>query len=300
MCCSACSNDSTRRAEGPPTRPQRAPTRPGHGRWRRVTSRYPDPRWTIGPVGAVLELLAPARCLACRRRLPGGAPWCDPCDRDAVAAPLPACQRCGGPRNAGHGCWPPEAPIASTVIAFDYRGPVAAAVVAAKVGGGTAAWPGLGERLGARVAAEPPAVDVVCWVATAPSRARRRGVDHAAVLAHAVARALEVPAAPLLRWHRAWGGVEEQRPAGHLPGTSVLLVDDVLTTGATAVAAAWALVGAGAGEVHLAVLARAGDHALVPGDARGVRISGRTGVASVERHRSCDVDGPAPRRGRAG
>lgn len=168
----------------------------------------------------------------------------------------------------GHGCWPPTAPIATTRVATDYRGPVAAAVVAAKVGGATAAWPGLARRLAEHLERDPPAVDAVTWVATAPVRARRRGADHAAVLAHAVGAAIDVPAVRLLRWERDRRGGEHQRAAARLPGTAVLLVDDVLTTGATAAGAARALLDAGAGEVHLAVLARAGDHPLVPEGAR--------------------------------
>lgn len=157
----------------------------------------------------------------------------------------------------------------STRVVADYRGPVAAAVVAAKVGGGSAAWLALGRRLATRVAEDPPEVDVVTWIATAPSRARRRGVDHAAVLAREVAATLDVPAVPLLRWARTPDGGERQAAVTRLPGTAVLLVDDVLTTGATALGAASALVTVGAGEVHLAVLARAGDHALVGREPRG-------------------------------
>jgi predicted amidophosphoribosyltransferase len=185
------------------------------------------------------------------------------CERRLVMAPRPACRRCGGPRTAGHGCWPPAAPITATLVAADYVGPVAAAVVAAKVGGGTAAWPELARRLAARVAAEPPPVDVVTWVATAPGRARRRGVDHAAVLAGTVADAIGVPALRLLRWRAGPGASESQQAVRSLPGSSVLVVDDVLTTGATASGAASALLAAGAGQVRLAVLARAGDHPLV-------------------------------------
>jgi predicted amidophosphoribosyltransferase len=153
-------------------------------------------------------------------------------------------------------------------VAADYRGPLAAAVVTAKVAGGTAAWPTLGRRLAEAVAQDPPPVDVVTWVATAPDRARRRGVDHAAVLAREVARATGVPALALLALHRDRGGAEVQRPRRHLPGTNVLVVDDVLTTGATAAAAAHALRLAGAGEIHLAVLGRAGDHPLTTSGSR--------------------------------
>lgn len=180
-----------------------------------------------------------------------------------VPAASPGCPRCAGPRTVGHGCWPPGAPVTTTVAATDYRGAVAAAVVAAKVGGAHRAWPALAARLAERVAHEPPPVDAVTWVATGRDRVRRRGVDHAAVLAAHVAEALATPAVALLSAERDGSGDEVQRVRHRLPGTAVLLVDDVLTTGRTASAAAAALVRAGAERVDLAVLARAGDHPLV-------------------------------------
>jgi predicted amidophosphoribosyltransferase len=205
------------------------------------------------------ELLAPTRCLACRAR--GPAPWCARCEAEVRPLP-PGCPRCATPRGAAHACWPADAPIAATIAVADYQGPVSAAVVTAKVRGAHGAWAPLARRLAARVAAERPEVDVVTWVTTPPARIRARGLDHAEVLARGVGRSLERPTVRLLR-------ADEGGPAGdrytvrtRLPGTEVLLVDDVVTTGATAWRAAAALRAAGAGRVVLAVLARAGTHPL--------------------------------------
>jgi predicted amidophosphoribosyltransferase len=221
-------------------------------------------RATDGPslLRAPAALLAPSRCLACRTRAP--LPWCDRCRLEVRELPA-GCPRCAAPRRPGHPCWPAEAPIASTVAALDYRGPVAAAIVTAKVAGAHGGWPVLADLLARRLRAAAPSVDAVTWVTTAPSRRRRRGLDHAEVLAAVVAAALDLPLVPTLVARAGGDDRDRYRAAGPLPGTELLLVDDVLTTGATAVRAATVLCEAGAGRPHLAVLARAGPHPLVAG-----------------------------------
>ncbi|CAN5532647.1 ComF family protein [soil metagenome] len=106
-------------------------------------------------------------------------------------------------------------------------------------------------------------VDVVTWAPTSGSRARNRGYDQSELLARAVARELGVPCRRLLyrshgqqqtghnRVERLHGVSFRSRPlrrAGRLP-LKVLLVDDVVTTGATLVAARSALEHAGAASV---------------------------------------------------
>ena len=117
--------------------------------------------------------------------------------------------------------------------------------------------------------------EVVCWAPTTAARRRERGFDQAQLLARMAARELRLPVRRLLR--REDGPTQTGRSrAQRLRGPrfvglraidSVLLVDDVCTTGATMGAAASALRRAGTGRVHGLVLART-PH---PGGDRGGR-----------------------------
>jgi predicted amidophosphoribosyltransferase len=130
--------------------------------------------------------------------------------------------------------------------------------------------PFLAERMAALVAAEgagPVGIDVVTWAPTTDARRRERGFDQAELLARAVARRLGrgVPCRPLLvrpPGSAQTGQTLETRrkgptffPARPCP-PRVLLVDDVVTSGATVTAAARTLRAAGALQVHVVAAAR--------------------------------------------
>jgi ComF family protein len=117
------------------------------------------------------------------------------------------------------------------------------------------------------------AVDLVVPVPLHWWRRWRRGYDQGAALARGLAGRLGLPCASCLCRTRHTPRQAEQTPSARrdnvrgafrtsarapVKGKSVLLVDDVMTTGSTATEAARALRDAGAARVVVAVLARAG------------------------------------------
>lgn len=215
---------------------------------------------------AALDLLFPRRCAGC-----GGGPWpfCPACLLRLEPLASPWCTRCGSPSLLDVprclDCPPPA--VTSARAPFRYEGPAREAVHRLKFSG----WRDVGAALAGAIAACDGLADadVVTWVPLARRRLAERGYDQARALAVSLARELGLPVVGLLRRGVATGPQSQRRGAerrtamrgAFAPGRPapqrVLLVDDVLTTGATAAACAEALREAGAVEVHLAAAARA-------------------------------------------
>jgi ComF family protein len=220
---------------------------------------------------ALLDLVYPPRCAACGAPV-RAEPFCLDC-ATAVDPVPPGCARCGhpGPDAACGPCLVSPPAFDAVVAGGLFGGPLADAIHALKYGG----RPALARPLGAWLAARAPLPEGAVVVSVPLSRARRisRGYDQAALLADAVCRAAGARGRRLagaLRRVRETApqvglGREERRrnvagafeASGVVAGRDVVLVDDVVTTGATADAAARALRQAGARSVRVLALARA-------------------------------------------
>lgn len=233
---------------------------PGAAPALRMSAGRDNLRW----MGAMLDLLFPARCAACGA---GDWPLCSQC---VAAVPLitpPLCERCGRPTKVllsrCADCPPRSIDIARAPFLYD--GPVSRTVRALKFGGCRA----LAQPLAAAMTRVGRLeTDCVTWVPLSRRRRAARGYDQAEVLARELARRLGLPVGPCLRRiletpSQATQAGRERRRAlrgafvadARVP-PSMLLVDDVLTTGATAASCAVALRAAGASRVAVVTAAR--------------------------------------------
>lgn len=120
-----------------------------------------------------------------------------------------------------------------------------------------------------------PPDTIVTWVTMPDIRRRERGIDHGRVLCEAVACRLGLPSRQLLlraRRTHTQRGLDAQKRQQNVAGafecleklsTSVLLIDDVFTTGATVRACAEVLQKSGASRVYVMTATRVGDYSDV-------------------------------------
>jgi ComF family protein len=227
-------------------------------------------RWLNGGLDTALDFVLPHRCVACQQPVPPGAVFCELC-AVSVEQPLWPCPRCGlpeAPRRcpACHGDPPPYQALRSALL---YGGQAAVAIRRLKYDGASHLAHPLGRYLRPLVPPLAPC-DLLLPVPLSAARLRRRGYNQAMLLAREAAPGRHHgPRFGLLRRRRdapPQVGLSRTRRAANLAGAfvasprvagrGVVLVDDVLTTGATAAACTAALLEAGAARVTVLTLAR--------------------------------------------
>lgn len=235
----------------------------------------------------VLDVFYPPRCVACDADLlevDGDVHLCGLCRVTLVGLPIARCERCAAASEAPStedGCMRCRSVKPRFDAAFalgDYHGLLRELVLRTKRPHELPLTSTLGkllaERVGTNVAAWRP--EVVVPIPMHWQRRLVRGANGPDALAHVLASRLRVPAEtralvrrrntsphsrlPPSRRFANIRGAFAVRSGYDLRGARVLLVDDVLTTGATASEAARQLKRAGVVAVAAAVLARA------PGD----------------------------------
>ena len=236
----------------------------------------------------VTALVWPAQCAGCGEVVDEGVAFCAECvlGLDQVGV---GCARCGEPAeralSACGRCAAAPPAFAGAVALGRYGGPLGEAVLRLKHGRRLEVAGALAPLLAELAMARPElaACEVVVPVPLAPGRLARRGFDQAGELARALVRVLrrdhgrrlpvlaalarvrETPpqaGGPAERAANVRGAFALREAVAHargsgVAGRAVLLVDDVMTTGATASACARVLRRAGARVVYALTVARA-------------------------------------------
>jgi ComF family protein len=269
-------------ADGNPFSDAGAARRGGVRRWSRG-----DRGWLAEIGGALVSVFFPAGCRICERLLTTASrvPICDDCLESFERVSGILCEVCGRPlpglaRNLEQPLICPA--CQDKTYAFDcarsfavYQGALVRAILLLKFEQMEPLGAWFAQRLAelANIEGEKLAADVVVPVPLHRDRERERGYNQAALISKPLAKRLRLPHKAVLlmrtrarpdkqvlsleeRWESVRGAFAT-RPGSQVDKLRVLLVDDVLTTGATLDACARALREAGAKSVAGLTIARA-------------------------------------------
>ncbi len=224
----------------------------------------------------LLRVIFPERCLACETRIESGDPLCVRCHAVFPWLPEAHCERCAAPFAAPQGgchlcatCLQGSYALGKVWALGVYRGVLHDLIIRLKYRHQEWLASPLADQMFHGWSGE--GYDLVLPVPLHRRRLRQRGFNQAAWLARDLARHAHLQYDPLrLRKHRETvSQTELGREAriknnatsfsvtGDVAGLTILLVDDVYTTGATLESCARVLQKAGAKEVDAYVVARA-------------------------------------------
>lgn len=215
----------------------------------------------------------PASCLLCSADSQHNL-LCADCETDLPAAPSAICPRCAQPTTHGERCGAclKESPhFDQTIAVFHYDFPVDRIIHALKYGHQLAVAGWLGDQLAKRTQGIG---EIIIPLPLHALRLRERGFNQSMEIARSLGKCLNLPvdrnslvrlratppqaALPLKERHRNVRGAFEC--VADLSGRHVLLIDDVMTSGATVNECARVLKLHGASQVTVGVAARALKH----------------------------------------
>ena len=212
----------------------------------------------------------PAQCPCCQGQMPGMLRGlCGTCRSSLVPMAGFRCPACAGPVDDPSepclSCLADPVPQQATVVWGEYDGTLRDAVLTLKHRGHDEVGAVLASRLAARISLESWVEDItlVTAVPSHPFHRLRRGFNAAEILARSLARTIDRPFRMILRRHglsrqnsRSRAERKRLRPQrfstsrlAAIEGQTVLLIDDVVTTGATLTRAVQALLHGGADAV---------------------------------------------------
>jgi ComF family protein len=226
-------------------------------------------------IQTILDIIFPPRCVGCQK---SGHVLCPSCISQIPLLTSPLCQRCSRPLTVSGICKQCQyySPNLSGLRAVSvYQEPLRAYIHALKYEGNTRLAKPLGQLLAQAYLTYGMRTDAVLPEPLHSERQQKRGYNHAYLLAAACANHIGIPLYNnILVRHRATSaqvglnsGDRRQNVAGAflctpafathvLYGRTLLIIDDVYTTGATLEACAAPLFAAGARAVWGLVLAR--------------------------------------------
>ncbi len=235
----------------------------------------------------VLDVVFPPRCVYCGRL---GSWLCDACQHETQPVGDSICIRCGNPLTLRGLCQhcrqdPPE-PLRGIRGVFFYNGPIAQGIRSLKYHNVRPLAPILARYLVGYIQERPLAFAGLVPVPLHPEKLAARGFNQSELLAAEVSKKLTIPLrsdlvqrirytrpqAQLNRHQRLQNVADAFAPVDgvRLHGETLLLIDDVATTGATLRACGRALRQAGAGDIWALTVARAHVNTVLPVDSAGL------------------------------
>jgi ComF family protein len=209
--------------------------------------------WVREICGEIFDLVAPTMCGSCGAEIPVKPPLCTLCRHHLVPA-----------------VDPPE----NVYVAYEHGGPLARAIYRAKYDGNPTLAVSLGQLLVENMPSFPEKIDAIVPAPLHPKRLRERGYNQSVELSRLLSKALgaEILFSAAQRTRNTPSQTRLDREArrrnvadafavsSNVCDRAVLIVDDVVTTGATLNALQQACLDAGARTVRTMTLSRATLH----------------------------------------